>query len=252
LGPILHCMLSWLANVASPAKCSELSSRLFFHEFLPLRIRRIGFFLPYHATAARHGEQTLLAASRSGSIDPRAAAVVEVVQPPHHAFALHFRADLQLPLPGSTTQVPLEATPIPVRPLAGYAAARLRASLHSGDTIGLVIRLHDAATLGSSFFLSWSFRTSYMTSGHPWAADFSRTQRNVTEVGSLVVCAFVEFMGTDVTAGCYDWCEQTEMRSLERSDLCHAPCSADAGPCPSTVASLSTKRYFCVRRRRDG
>lgn len=91
LGPILHCMLSWLANVASPAKCSELSSRLFFHEFLPLRIRRIGFFLPYHATAARHGEQTLLAASRSGSIDPRAAAVVEVVQPPHHAFALHFR-----------------------------------------------------------------------------------------------------------------------------------------------------------------
>lgn len=67
---------------------------------------------------------------------------------------LHYisAADLQLPLPGSTTQVPLEATPIPVRPLAGYAAARLRASLHSGDTIGLVIRLHDAATLGSTFF----------------------------------------------------------------------------------------------------
>jgi len=164
---------------------------------------------------------------------------------------LHYisAADLQLPLPGSTTQVPLEATPIPVRPLAGYAAARLRASLHSGDTIGLVIRLHDAATLGSTFFLSWSFRTSYMTSGHPWAADFSRTHCNV---GSLVVCAFVEFMGTASTAGCYDWCEQTEMRSLERSDLCHAPGSADAGPCPSTVASLSAKRYFCVRRRRDG
>lgn len=88
-----------------------------------------------------------------------------------------------------------------------------------------------------------------MTSGHPWAADFSRTQRNV---GSLVVCAFVELMGTESTAGCYDWCEQAEMRSLERSDLCHAPGSADAGPCPSTVASLSAKRYFCVRRRRDG
>jgi hypothetical protein len=42
-------------------------------------------------------------------------------------------ADLQPPLLGSTTQVPLEATSLLARPLAGYAAARLRAFLISED-----------------------------------------------------------------------------------------------------------------------
>ena len=52
------------------------------------------------------------------------------------------------------------------------------------------------------FFLSWSFQTSRMTSGHLWS-DFPRTLRNV---GSLVVCALVAFVGTAITAGGNGWC----------------------------------------------
>lgn len=112
--------------------------------------------------ARRSGEQMLLAASRSrsavastrGWLRWRRLLSLRIM-------LLHYGplASLQPPLLGSTTQVPLEATLVPLRPLAGDAAARLCAFFNPEDIIGLVILLHDAPTFGSFFGAAWSFPT---------------------------------------------------------------------------------------------
>jgi len=172
-------------------------------QFSPLRIRRKGFFLPNHTTVVRRsGEQMLLAASRSGNIDPMVAASAEVFS--LRIMLLYYgpSADLQPHLLGSTNSSSARGNAHSTRPLAGYAAALLLAFFISEGTIGLVMTRHRSGlTFFFIFFLSWSFQTSRMTSGYLWSG-FPRTLRNV---GSLVVCALVAYVRTAITAGGNGW-----------------------------------------------